>query len=65
MTTDGRESETYFFELWDVTRCARELRMAEGTLRNLGKKGPLKIKLGGQVWYRPETVGKWLERQER
>jgi predicted DNA-binding transcriptional regulator AlpA len=39
--------------------------MAEGTLRNLGKKGPPKVKLGGMVYYRPEAVGEWLKRQEK
>jgi hypothetical protein len=49
-----------YFDLWDVDECAFQLRMAPGTLRNLGKKGPPKVKLGGAVYYRPETVAAWL-----
>jgi hypothetical protein len=56
---------TRWFALWTVEECAWQLRMAEGTLRNLGKKGPPKVKLGGMVYYRPEAVGEWLKRQEK
>ena len=53
------------FRLWSPEECARQLRMSEGTLRNLGKRGPAKVKLGGRVWYRPEAVETWLKSRER
>jgi hypothetical protein len=51
--------------LWTRKECADYLRMAEGTLRNLGDKGPARLKLGRQTYYRPESVEKWLELRER
>ena len=58
-------SEPYALELWSPERCARELRMAVGTLRNMGKSGPPKVKLGGKTWYRPEGVRAWLASREK
>lgn len=52
-----------YFWLWTVEECAQALRMSPGTLRNIGSKGPPKVKLGGRVWYRPEAVGAWLDKQ--
>lgn len=52
-----------YLDLWTPEECAEALRMAPGTLKNLGKKGPPKVKLGGKVWYRPEAVGAWLDKQ--
>lgn len=56
---------SYRVELWTPDECAWQLRMAPGTLRNLGKHGPPKVKLGGRVWYRPEAVEAWLKNRER
>lgn len=59
------EKESFRIALWTPEECARELRMAVGTLRNLGAGGPPKVRLGRLVWYRPEGVELWLKARER
>lgn len=61
--TGDRRPQSYVW-LWSVEECALGLRMSVGTLRNLGKLGPPKVRLGGKVWYRPASVLAWLAARE-
>lgn len=44
---------------------AKQLRYCTKTLKRLEREGLHGIKIGRRIWYRTETVRRWIEGQER